>query len=291
MIPALEVQAELRRILTSDHFVNAERLSAFLRFAVERTLAGEGAALKEYVLGTEVFGRGPEFDPRLDPVVRVEARRLRAKLQEYYETAGREDAVVITFRKGRYAPAFEPRAQPEQAMKARRTPMIPSKAFWLWAALALLVAGGAAGLIARRNSGSAAATPILVLPSANQAQDQPFAEGLGEAVTAELSRDPRFQVVAWPRFLEYRQRFPVSPIRKTALDLGVQLVLGVGVRRDQGQRRITAVLMRPDQGYKQWATEFERGLGDDFAVQREIARAIADELRVRGSEQGGLAGR
>ena len=82
--PADAVRAQLDRILASPGFVNADRLSRFLRFVVERTLAGEGDQLKEYLLGTEVFDRPSDYDPRLDSIVRVEARRLRAKLAEFY---------------------------------------------------------------------------------------------------------------------------------------------------------------------------------------------------------------
>ena len=99
-----QVRAALDRVLAAPEFVNATRLSRFLRFAVEKALAGAGAELKEYLLGVEVFDRGQDFDPRLDPIVRVEAGRLRGKLQEYYEGGGQGDPVRIVFRKGSYAP-------------------------------------------------------------------------------------------------------------------------------------------------------------------------------------------
>ena len=79
-------------MLASPAFVNAGRLSRMLRFVVERTLDGQGDQLKEYLLGVEVFDRPSEYDPRLDSIVRVEARRLRAKLAEYYEADGAGDA-------------------------------------------------------------------------------------------------------------------------------------------------------------------------------------------------------
>src|SRR5688572_14132707 len=96
------VHPQLERILASPGFANAGRLSRFLRFVVERTLAGEGDQLKEYLIGTEVFDRAADYDPRLDSIVRVEARRLRAKLQEYYAGPGRDDSVTISVDKGSY---------------------------------------------------------------------------------------------------------------------------------------------------------------------------------------------
>src|SRR6185295_2515714 len=97
------------RILASSGFASADRASRFLKFVVERTIAGEGDQLKEYVIGRAVFDRGDDYDPRIDSIVRVEAGRLRSKIDEYYAGPGREDSVLIQLKRGSYAPAFEPR--------------------------------------------------------------------------------------------------------------------------------------------------------------------------------------
>src|SRR5882672_8736581 len=76
--------AQLDRILASKVFRQADRLKRFLRFVVEETVAGRGDRLKEFVVGVEVFGKDDSFDPRNDPIVRVQARRLRAQLARYY---------------------------------------------------------------------------------------------------------------------------------------------------------------------------------------------------------------
>src|SRR5580698_7068597 len=91
------VRTHLAKILESGGFVKADRLCRFLRFTVEAKLNGEEGQIKEYVLGREVFDRNGSYDPRLDPIVRVEARRLRTKLEEYYRVAGLGDAVRIEF--------------------------------------------------------------------------------------------------------------------------------------------------------------------------------------------------
>ena len=106
---AEEVRRQLDRILASDLFANADRLSRFLRYVVERTLAGEGDQLKEYAVGVGVFDRGEQYDPRVDSIVRVEASRLRTKIDEYYRSANGADAVVIRLPKGTYTPEFEAR--------------------------------------------------------------------------------------------------------------------------------------------------------------------------------------
>ena len=103
---AEQVRAQLARILTSKVFIQSERLCRFLRVTVERTLAGEADQIKEYMLGRDVFDRDHTYDPRVDSIVRVEARRLRVKLRQYYHDLGAEDPVLINFRKGSYVPVF-----------------------------------------------------------------------------------------------------------------------------------------------------------------------------------------
>src|SRR5579864_2248535 len=108
-ISADSVRSELDKILSSPGFVNADRLSRFLRYTVEETLTGQTDKLKESLLGIDVFGRKPSYDPRVDAVVRTEAVKLRARLRDYYETEGREDQIIIDLPKGGYVPAFRQR--------------------------------------------------------------------------------------------------------------------------------------------------------------------------------------
>lgn len=101
-----DVLQQLQRILVHPLFQKSHRLSDFLRYAVEKTLAGEGHQLKELVIGAEVFERGAEFDPQTDNVVRVNANRLRSKLAEYYQQSGAADPILISIRRGGYVPCF-----------------------------------------------------------------------------------------------------------------------------------------------------------------------------------------
>ncbi len=105
-----EIQAELDRILKSRVFVHSHRIRSFLQFVVEECLFGRQHRLKEYLIGLEVFNRHDDFDPRVDSIVRVEARRLRTKLEEYYEKEGQESQIRIELRKGSYVPVFEQRS-------------------------------------------------------------------------------------------------------------------------------------------------------------------------------------
>lgn len=97
---------QLEKVLHSRTLQNSENLKAFLRFVVEKTLADEDVQLKEYTIATEVFGRKSDYDPRIDSVVRVQAGRLRTKLQEYYTAEGKNDQIVIDLPKGHYHPVF-----------------------------------------------------------------------------------------------------------------------------------------------------------------------------------------
>jgi TolB-like protein len=108
---ARAIRAELSKVLRNPIFVQSDRLSRFLRFAVEMTLQGSGELLKEYTIGVEAYGRRPDFDPSQDSIVRTEARRLRAKLKKYYQEEGNRDPIVIDFQPGSYVPAFQVNAE------------------------------------------------------------------------------------------------------------------------------------------------------------------------------------
>jgi tetratricopeptide (TPR) repeat protein len=102
------VEACVGRISVSPHFRRSTRLRSFLRFTVEAMLEGRAGELKERTLGTEVYHRDADYDPRKDPIVRSEAHRLRARLDAYYEQEGRFDPVVIRYPRGSYAPEIRP---------------------------------------------------------------------------------------------------------------------------------------------------------------------------------------
>jgi tetratricopeptide (TPR) repeat protein len=117
-IPPAEVLEQLERILAHPLFQRSERLSTFLRYAVERTLAGEAATLKEFVIGAEAFQLGPSFDPQTDNIVRVNANRLRSKLLEYYHRERPSNPVVIDLPRGGYVPVFSYAQAPHGAQSA-----------------------------------------------------------------------------------------------------------------------------------------------------------------------------
>lgn len=105
-LPQSTIRLQVERILASEVFSRSERLSGFLKFIVEQTLEGRSDGLKEQVIGAEFYGKGSDFDGAADSVVRVDARRLRDKLREYYSEFAQEP-VIISLRKGAYVPTFE----------------------------------------------------------------------------------------------------------------------------------------------------------------------------------------
>jgi hypothetical protein len=100
-----DVQAQLERVVASQVFSASARSVQFLRFCVEQSLKGNYDQIKETTLGIEVFGRCPGYDPKVDPIVRVHAKRLRERLEVYYAVEGARDPIRICIPKGSYVPA------------------------------------------------------------------------------------------------------------------------------------------------------------------------------------------
>jgi hypothetical protein len=125
-----EVLPQLQRILSNERFALADRNSRFLRHVVEKTLEGRASEIKEVVIATEIYGRSNDYDPKVDSIVRVEASRLRSKLQSYYEQQGAQDPVRIKIPKGTYVPQFERFSIPEAPIPEASQPVHTSGARW-----------------------------------------------------------------------------------------------------------------------------------------------------------------
>jgi hypothetical protein len=101
-----EIWEAVDRVRHSRAMSGCNRLSQLLEFVVSSTLKGEASHLKETTIGVSVFGRNPDYDPKVDTIVRSQAWRLRAKLKKYYQSEGTNDSVVIDIPVGHYVPAF-----------------------------------------------------------------------------------------------------------------------------------------------------------------------------------------
>jgi serine/threonine-protein kinase len=254
-IPIDALRAELERLLSSQVFSAAERLSEFLRFVVEQSISGQADALKEWLLGVRVFGRSDSFDPGVDAIVRVEAGRLRKKLAAYYETEGQDDPVVIEVPRGSYAPVFH-----------ERSSMAPQ-----------ISPDEANGFLPAANKTlSKGITSIIVLPFVNVSADpenEYFSDGLTEEVIVGLTRIHGLRVIARSTAFQYKRQ--AQDIRRISIELNVSAALEGSVRRNGDRLRITAQLIDGRNGFHLWAQTYERQMNDIFAIQQEIAEAIA----------------
>lgn len=197
------VRAQLDRILGSAAFADAERASNFLRFVVLRALAGRTGEIKESVIAVEALGRSPSFDSRSDPIVRVEARRLRDRLDSYYRREGAEDPVVISLPKGGYIPEFSER-QPMPLSPPARKRSLASHAGWALFGLAALAL---AWLVFHKAPASAGSFRLSILPPDGTAFES-FAispDGRTLAFTAAWKGN----IVLWVRRLDSLEANPL----------------------------------------------------------------------------------
>lgn len=286
---AEEVRLALRRIVESPGFASAGRLPGFLSHLVERTLTGDSAALKESVLGSEVFQREASFDPRTDPVVRVEARRLRSRLEEYYSGPGREDSVRISLPKGGYVPVFslsgDMSVTPSELPREREFLPIPKGRRLALLLTALAAAGITLGYCQSsymRRVRQAPLASVAVLPFSNLGGDpdnEYFSDGLSEEIIDRLSRVPGLKVVTRSVISQYKGRN--LSLQQIAQQVQASVIVEGSVRRSAGRLRVVARLANPNDGVSLWSQTYDRPLTGIFAVQDEIAQSIANALRVQ----------
>jgi hypothetical protein len=121
---AEQSQQQIHRIIHSATFRNALTLQQLFQFVADKAIAGTTEGLKEYTIGVEAFGRKQDFDPKTDPIVRVQIHRLRQKLKEYYDAEGSHDPILIEIPKGHYLPSFEDITVPVAELDQGTTPKL-----------------------------------------------------------------------------------------------------------------------------------------------------------------------
>ena len=242
---ARNLARQLDRIVTSAAFQQADRLKRFLTFIVQEAASGRRSELKEYVIGVQVFDKEESFDPRTDPIVRVQARRLRAKLVRYYLDEGRTDEVIVELPKGGYAPVF----------KRRDTPVAPRRSI-------------GAALVSRNT--------VAVVPFADYspARDlQYFCTGVREEIVHHLARFPALRVLAADP-----PDAPADEAREASGTLGAAMIVTGSVRRSGTRLRVTTQLVDGATGCYLWSESIDADLDDAFAAQETIAQAILEKL-------------
>ncbi len=242
MLPEIaedQVREQVRRIAASAGFVAADSIRRFLDFTVEKTLAGHGGEIKEFTIGLEVFGRKASFDPQLDSIVRVQARKLRERLQAYYESEGAREPFRIEYRKGSYVPHFVPCA-----------------------------AEGAP-------SRTLAVLPFLNLGSDKERGF--IGDGIAEELIFLLSRVERLRVVS--RSSSFALRGGNDDVKAIGRRLNADLIVEGSVRQSGDRLRVTAQLINVEDGYHLWSERWERGMDGVVEIEDELAAAIAKSLR------------
>ena len=265
------VRSQLDRVLGSTDFAPSARMTSFLRYVVEETLEGRAERLKEYTIATEVFGRDESFDPQTNTIVRVEAGRLRRRIERYYLTTGRGDPVRIDLPKGKYVPLFRAAATVEEIGTAgpEQDAAGPS------------AQTGAVPQTARGPDTDEAALPsgpsIAVLPFDNLSGDPEqafFADGISEEIINALTRFPDLRVIARHSTFKYKgQRVDVRDVGR---DLAVRYVLEGSIRKGGNMVRVTAQLIEAADGTHLFSETYDRDLSarNILEVQDDISERI-----------------
>ena len=240
------VREQLERILTSATFQQCDRLKRFLSFIVLETIAGRRTELKEYVIGVHVFGKEDSFDPRTDPIVRVQARRLRAKLVRYYRDEGPVEEVIVELPKGGYAPAF----------KRRETPVLVKRSI-------------SAALVSRNTVALQPFTDLSVEHDLDY-----FCRGVRDEIVHRLSMFSSLRILASDEGQARGEKTNAA------------MIIGGSVRRSGDRLRVTAQLVDGASGCYLWSESIDAVTADVFAAQERVAEAIVKKLEPEVGNEG-----
>jgi len=269
---AEEIRAELERVISSPTFARARRAPAFLRYITEETLAGRASGINGYTIAVAVFGKAADFDASSDPLVRVEAGRLRSRLLEHYSTARAADAVRIELQRGSYVPSFG------YAAPAAAQPLAQPRGRRWWpavGALGLLLVTVAAVLLGRAYFGPSAASggaariaeppgvpvekhsgPRIFVQPFRNAGDQlslSLAFGMTEEVMTRLSRYPDLLVfVGSSGYFDGREP-SVEPVDGSKVDY----LLTGSLRSSEQTIHVAPRLVDTRTGQQVWAATYD----------------------------------
>lgn len=307
-----EVRRELSTLLSRDEFHASERNRRFLAYIVEETLQGRADRIKAYSIAIAAFDRSDDFDPLTDPIVRIEASRLRRSLEHYYLTSGKSDPVRIDMPKGSYVATFRyaesmpldeiphapsppaataetagthaPEPDSQSSVQAARRGVNP----WMWALVAALVAVIAvqAALLAWQRSGDGTLAPaargpsVVVLPFENvgaQSSLDFVARGLTFEIINSLTRfSDLFVFGPETSFSIAEQDLRASSLRA----LGPDYVLYGSVYSTDETVRVSAILADARTGRSVWSTNLDRSLSTAslLSIQSDIAEQVASAI-------------
>lgn len=289
-ITAAEVMLQLDRIVRNQQFERADRSKAILSFVVAEMLAGRSDRIKAYTIATLVLNRDADFDPQVNPIVRMEAGQLRRRLDRYYATDGAEDDLVITVPKGGYVPSFSRRRlKPDDVSDGKMTPSRQPGASALrrrivahlfsgvstrLASIGILAAVLAAGVTMLMVNGPAKTAEtwsrdiprVLVIPflSTDRVAEADIAAGLHEEIRHYLLRYDMVQLAADTQAGNSGQP-------------GSYLVLSGTVRSSEGRTRVAIRLADPVTDTLAWSDAIEHQEAGEpmFNIQGMLAAQVA----------------
>ena len=259
------VKAQLERILTSSEFRSGKRLGQFLNYVVEQSLNGQARSIKQYSVAVEAFGYGTDFDPQSNPIVRIEAKRLRRALDLYYLTHGIEDPIRIDIPKGSYVPVFLENHTALQAADSSQY-LSPTAA-------------------STQVDASKPTIAVITFALSNPADEFAYlATGLTEEIIIALTQFPNFFVVGpLSRDVIHRQGLDT---RRIGQEYGVRFVLEGTLRKNKELFRLTVRLADAVSGQQMWGQSLEFNLqnGSIIASEQElvwqVAATIADSYGI-----------
>ena len=253
-LPEGAISEQVDRILASSQFARSSRLSRFLSYVVEQSIAGNRAQLKGYTIGIDVFDKDADFDPQIDTIVRVQAGKLRQRLDLYYADAGRVDPVRILIPKGSYAPVFQLALEPGRSVSDDgESPANPAQ------------------------NGLA----IAVLPFEKMAENRlhdHLADGITEEITNALSRFREIAIIAYGNRSAIGNPWDARS-GAGALETVTHLVRG-SVRSAGSSVRVTVQLIDAATNATLLSETYDRTLEAEalFQIQDEIATHIAAKV-------------
>ncbi|QSZ57727.1 hypothetical protein [Rhizobium sp. ZX09] len=253
----------MERLRKSASFNGSDRLLVLLNYVVEETLGGRGKDLKEATIGNEVYRRDPPYDPRIDSTVRVEARRLRRKLEEHFSGDGLYDPVLITIPSGSYTPFFELNTQ--QRASPAGSPAVAKDIF-------------------RPGPGTRLAVlPIKVISGGAEIQE--FADALTDELVFAFGSEPGLKVPSRATTFSYRDKEPAIPMMSA--ELGLDAIVQGTVRQVNGRVKVTVEISDP-RGFVVTSDRFESASPNLGELTERMATTFVSRLRFDSSKMRNL---
>ena len=281
----------LEKVLGSETFSDMPRLKRFLEYVVTETIAGRGDRLKGVVIACDVFDKTDPDEAQSTTIVRVEAGRLRRRLNDYYQHEGKNESPRIRIPKGGYVVVFEEVAKGSvpsvKTGKSRNRFTVRNSALVLVLFISLIAIwnryiSNSEGQAAIPATAPVVSKPIIaVLPFRNMVsndQDGSIAYGLTEDIITDLGGLITLEVISMTSVLPFRG-LDIDPPDISA-KLGVHYVLKGSVRGTPPDLRVTAQLYDAVNGVQLWAKRFDRQMSNELVLQNELAHQVVDSLSI-----------